>query len=75
LDKLAERARAEGIGRLSLSVETENPARRLYERLGYVEISRDETGGVRMVLDLQRRRSHARVQRTVSVTRRRPGAE
>jgi ribosomal protein S18 acetylase RimI-like enzyme len=52
LDELAERARAEGIERLSLSVEAENPAVRLYRRLGYREISRDDTGGIRMVLDL-----------------------
>ena len=48
---LAERARAAGFARLSLSVDTENPARRLYERLGYREVSRDEDG-VRMVLEL-----------------------
>lgn len=55
MGELAERARAAGIPRLSLSVETENPARRLYERLGYREISRDDIGGVRMILELERR--------------------
>jgi len=49
--ELAERARAEGVERLSLSVDAGNPALRLYERLGYRELSRDE-GGVRMVLEL-----------------------
>lgn len=49
--ELGERARAEGVRRLSLSVDAENPALRLYERLGYRELSRDE-GGVRMVLEL-----------------------
>ena len=52
MDELSTTARRSGIRRLSLSVEAENPARRLYERLGYREISRDDTGGVRMVLDL-----------------------
>jgi GNAT superfamily N-acetyltransferase len=52
MEALADRARAEGIARLSLSVDTENPARLLYEQLGYREISRDDVGGVRMLLDL-----------------------
>ncbi len=52
MTELADLARATGIRRLSLSVETENPARRLYERLGYREVSRDDEGGIRMVLDL-----------------------
>jgi GNAT superfamily N-acetyltransferase len=51
LHELAALARANGIARLSLSVDTANPARRLYGRLGYREISVDEDG-VRMVLDL-----------------------
>lgn len=52
LAELAARARSRGVSRLSLSVDSENPAVRLYERTGYVEISRDDTGGVRMVLEL-----------------------
>jgi GNAT superfamily N-acetyltransferase len=52
LAELAARSRERGIERLSLSVESENPALRLYARLGYREISRDDTGGIRMVLDL-----------------------
>lgn len=52
LEDLAAAARAAGFSRLSLSVDAENPARRLYERLGYRELSVDE-GGVRMLLDLQ----------------------
>lgn len=52
LEELARVARDAGIARLSLSVEAENRAMRLYERLGYREVSRDESGGVRMVLEL-----------------------
>ena len=51
LDELASAARRAGVHRLSLSVDSENPALRLYERLGYREVARDEDG-VRMVLDL-----------------------
>jgi GNAT superfamily N-acetyltransferase len=49
--ELARVAGAAGFARLSLSVDTDNPARRLYERLGYREVSVDE-GGVRMVIEL-----------------------
>jgi GNAT superfamily N-acetyltransferase len=51
LTELAAAARAAGFRRLSLSVETANPARRLYERLGYRMVSVDGDA-VRMVLDL-----------------------
>lgn len=51
LEELAAASREEGYRRLSLSVDTDNPARRLYERLGYREHSSDEDG-VRMVLEL-----------------------
>jgi GNAT superfamily N-acetyltransferase len=48
---LEDAARDAGIKRLSLSVDNENPARRLYLRCGYEPVSSDE-GGVRMVKEL-----------------------
>lgn len=51
LNELSETARRAGLARLSLSVDGQNPARRLYEELGYRVLSDDESG-VRMVLDL-----------------------
>lgn len=51
MDELADAARAAGYTRMSLSVDDGDPALRLYERLGYEEISRDE-GGIRMIRDL-----------------------
>jgi ribosomal protein S18 acetylase RimI-like enzyme len=52
LRALVELARARGVERLSLSVDSANPARRLYQRLGFRELSEDEDG-VRMLLDLR----------------------
>ena len=51
MNELAEFVRAAGFQSLSLSVDAENPALRLYERLGYRELTRDDDG-VRMILDL-----------------------
>lgn len=51
LSELADAARVSGFTRLSLSVDVDNPALRLYERLGYRELARDEDG-VRMLLEL-----------------------
>jgi ribosomal protein S18 acetylase RimI-like enzyme len=43
LARLIERARADGLPGVSLSVEPDNPARRLYERLGFEKVG--EVGG------------------------------
>lgn len=51
MNELAASARAAGFTRLSLSVDAANPALRLYERLEYRELTRDD-GGVRMLLEL-----------------------
>ena len=46
---LAELAKAEGFRQLSLSVETTNPALRLYKRVGFRPIGADEGGSVTMI--------------------------
>jgi GNAT superfamily N-acetyltransferase len=52
LRALAALARERGLPRLSLSVDAANPARRLYERLGYRVLSEDDAG-VRMLIELR----------------------
>ena len=51
IDELATAARLAGFARLSLSVDSDNPAVRLYERIGFQEVSRDREG-IRMILQL-----------------------
>jgi ribosomal protein S18 acetylase RimI-like enzyme len=55
LSSLHLEARALGITQLSLSVERDNPALRLYESLGYVSTT-DAGGAAAMVLELDGRR-------------------
>jgi GNAT superfamily N-acetyltransferase len=51
MEAIHARARADGIARLSLSADHDNPARRLYERLGYIASSEHEDDD-RMLLEL-----------------------
>jgi GNAT superfamily N-acetyltransferase len=51
MEAIHARARAEGVARISLSVDHDHPARRLYERLGYAEVAPDDENG-RMVFEL-----------------------
>ena len=51
MEAIHARARENGVARISLSVDRENPARRLYERLGYVDVEPDDETG-KMILEL-----------------------
>ena len=50
---IRERARRDGLRRLSLSVDKNNPAKRLHSSLGYVDYHPDD-GNDRMIADLIR---------------------
>jgi ribosomal protein S18 acetylase RimI-like enzyme len=52
LAALVEVARADGHQAISLSVERDNPARRLYERAGFVRVA-DDGGAWTMLLELK----------------------
>lgn len=51
MEAIHARAKADGVARISLSVDHDNPARRLYERLGYVALAEREDDD-RMVFSL-----------------------
>jgi ribosomal protein S18 acetylase RimI-like enzyme len=51
MSAIEDAARDAGCSQISLSVDADNPARRLYERLGYATLTVDE-GGVRMLKEL-----------------------
>jgi ribosomal protein S18 acetylase RimI-like enzyme len=51
MEAMHERARSDGLRRVSLSVDAVNPAKRLYEALGYRDLA-ERDGDDRMLLEL-----------------------
>jgi len=51
MEAIHDRARLDGVRQISLSVEAENPARRLYSSFGYRELA-ERDGDDRMLLEL-----------------------
>jgi len=51
MERIHERARADGLKQIAPSVNADNPAKRLYASLGYVDLAPDDPGE-RMVLRL-----------------------